>query len=60
LKVGKYPDGKATGQAVTLFASEDDAKAACQELNKKYIGNRYVDLSLISKNEYDNFNEVQG
>jgi len=52
VKIGVYPDGKATGQAVALFSDAENAKGAQSELNKKYIGSRYVDLILISNDDH--------
>lgn len=46
--IGKYPDGKATGQAVALFNDENTAASARNDLNRKYIGKRYVELIQIS------------
>jgi len=40
----KEPDGRATGEAYVSFASEFDANRAIRDLNKKYLGSRYVDL----------------
>ena len=42
VKIGTYPDGKASGLAVVKFEDEDKANSAQVDLNKKYIGSRYV------------------
>ena len=38
--------GRSTGIAYVSFPSPTDAKKAVRDLNNKYIGHRYVELSL--------------
>ena len=38
--------GRSTGIAYISFSSPTDAKKAVRDLNNKYIGHRYVELSL--------------
>lgn len=39
-------DGRPTGYAMVILKSDDDAAQAKKDLNKKCIGNRYVDLNM--------------
>jgi hypothetical protein len=48
IKIGKYPNGKLTGDAVVLFESGDDAKLALNERQKQSIGHRYIELFQIT------------
>ena len=38
--------GRSTGIAFISLASQTDARHAVKELNNKYIGHRYIELSL--------------
>ena len=38
--------GRPTGYALVFFENEDEAQRAKDQLNKKYLGSRYVDLSF--------------
>ena len=38
-------NGRPTGYALVFFENEDEASRAKDQLNKKYLGSRYVDLS---------------
>jgi RNA recognition motif-containing protein len=51
-------EGRKNGFGAILFEDDDQAAAAAKEMNKKYIStsNRYVDLSVISYEDYLNFN----
>ena len=49
-------DGRKNGFGTILFESASEATAAMNELQKKHIGERYVDLSVISYGDYLNFN----
>lgn len=53
VKIGTYPDGKATGMAAVMFEDADKARSAQNDLNKKYIGSRWVGLILISEQDYE-------
>ncbi|KAJ4460796.1 putative Epithelial splicing regulatory protein 2 [Paratrimastix pyriformis] len=39
------PDGRPSGEAFISFLSENDASRAMRDLNRKYLGERYVTLS---------------
>lgn len=54
--LGKNHEGKKNGFGAILFESEDKAAKAATEMNKQYLGSRYLDLSVISYDEYLNFN----
>lgn len=54
--LGKSLDGRPNGWGTCLFESEEDAQNACKELEKEYIGERYVNLTLKSYREYLRFN----
>ena len=54
--LGKGRDGRNNGFGSILMKTEDDAENAVKDLNKKYIGERYVDLSIISYSDYRGFN----
>jgi heterogeneous nuclear ribonucleoprotein F/H len=43
-------DGRATGEAYIGFSSADDAKRA-MELNRRSMGNRYIELFISNKEE---------
>lgn len=55
IKIGKYSNGKNTGEAVVAFVSADDANIAYNDKYKKYIGSRFIELFLITDQEYANF-----
>lgn len=38
--------GRPTGYALVFFENENEAQRAKDQLNKKYLGSRYVDLSF--------------
>ena len=38
-------NGRPTGYALVFLESEDEATRAKNDLNKKYLGSRYVDLN---------------
>lgn len=54
--LGVNPDGRKNGFGSILFHSEKDAEGAIQELNGEYLGERYVELSLINYGDYSRFN----
>jgi RNA recognition motif-containing protein len=49
-------EGRKNGFGAILFENGEEADKAVKEMNKQYIGQRYVDLSVISYDEYRNFN----
>lgn len=54
--LGKGHDGRKNGFGAILFESETEAKEAMQALQGKYVGSRFVELSVISYADYRNFN----
>lgn len=52
IKIGRYADGKTTGEAAVVFDSADDAQLAYNEKYKQYIGSRFIELFLISSKEH--------
>lgn len=54
--IGLGRDGRPNGFASILFESEADAENAMNARNGEYIGNRYVDLSIITYEDYSRFN----
>jgi len=54
--LGKGRDGRNNGFGSILMKTEEDVENAVKDLNKKYIGERYVDLSVISYSDYRGFN----
>lgn len=59
IKIGKYSNGKTTGQAVVSFQNAEDATMALQEKYKQYIGNRFIELFPLTFKEYESFTAVQ-
>ena len=54
--LGKGRDGRNNGFGSILMKTAEDVENAVKELNKKYIGERYVDLSIIAYTDYRSFN----
>lgn len=54
--LGLNHEGRKNGFGAMLFKSADVAEDACKGMQKQYIGSRYVDLNVISYDEYKNFN----
>jgi heterogeneous nuclear ribonucleoprotein F/H len=54
--LGKGRDGRNNGFGSILMKNPEDVEAAVKELNKQYIGERYVDLSIIAYADYRSFN----
>jgi RNA recognition motif-containing protein len=54
--LGKGRDGRNNGFGSILMKTAEDVDRAVAELNKKYIGERYVDLSVIAYTDYRSFN----
>ena len=55
IKIGQNEDGRATGQAVVLFESANDAETAMNELQGQNVGHRWIELIQIPYNDYSNF-----
>lgn len=53
-------DGRKNGFGSLLFESAEEASSAAEELDRKSIGSRYVELSVISYGDYLNFNGPPG
>lgn len=54
--LGLNQEGRKNGFGAILFETEDEASRAAKEMNQQYIGNRYVDLSVITYADYKGFN----
>lgn len=54
--LGTNPDGRKNGFGAILFEDEKEAKAAMNDLQGEHIGERYVELTLISYGDYSRFN----
>ena len=54
--LGLNNEGRKNGFGAILFENESEAAEAAKAMNKQYIENRYVDLSVISYDDYKNFN----
>jgi len=53
---GLGPDGRKNGFGSILFENEAEATQAMTALQRQHVGDRYVELSPISYNDYLNFN----
>lgn len=58
--LGAGPDGRKNGFGAVLLKSADEAAAVVRDLDKKYIGDRYLTLSTISHKDFVDFNTPQG
>jgi len=54
--LGLNSDGRNNGFGAILFNKQEDAEKAIDELNGEYVGDRYVDLSLVTYGDYSKFN----
>jgi len=54
--LGLNYEGRKNGFGAILFHTADEASKAAVQMQKQYIGSRYVDLSVISYDDYRNFN----
>ena len=54
--LGLNSEGRKNGFGAILFETEDEAKAASEQMNGKHVGSRYVDLSIITYGDYRRFN----
>ena len=55
IKIGRYANGKLTGDGSVPFDNSSDAKIAFNEKYKKNIGPRYIELFQITQLEHENF-----
>lgn len=55
--LGENDDGRRNGFGAVLFKNKEQAAQAAEEKNKQYVGPRYVDLQVLSYENYGNFNE---
>lgn len=46
LQMGLDASGKPSGEAWLSFISSDEAKRAVNDLNRRYLGTRYIELSV--------------
>ena len=56
VQLGLNREGRNNGFGAILFNKEEDAQHAVEDLNEKYIGNRWVELTLMSYGDYREFN----
>jgi len=54
--LGIGSDGRKNGFGAILFEDAEEAKAAAKEMHGHHIGDRYVELSLITYGDYSKFN----
>jgi len=55
IKIGVYPSGLKTGEAVVLFKTVEEAKRAVVEKQGDTIGHRWVELIQIKYSQYISF-----
>ena len=55
IKIGTNRNGERTGFAVVRFASGDDLTKAQKKYQCKNLGNRWIELFLIDKKSYEEF-----
>ena len=53
---GLNAEGRKNGSGAILFNSEEDASNVIDKLNGEYLGERYLDLTLITYGDYSKFN----
>ena len=56
VQLGVNYEGRKNGFGAILFDSQEEAERAAKEMDRKYVKDRYVDLSVISYGEYMSFN----
>lgn len=44
ITLGTSPDGRPSGEAWVAFASPEEATRAIRQMNREYMGNRFVEL----------------
>lgn len=54
---GERYNGQPNGFMTLLCNDIETARRAANEINKKYVGNRYVDTQLITYGDYHRFNK---
>ena len=54
--LGQDPNGKKNGFGAILFETRENAEKAAKDLNREYIGTRFVELSVIKYGDYSKFN----
>jgi RNA recognition motif-containing protein len=54
--LGLNREGRKNGFGAILFDNEEEANKAALDLNKAYIRDRFVELSVVSYDDYVNFN----
>ena len=52
IKIGTNISGQRTGEAVVLFATEEDAKRASLEKQGDNIAHRWIELYIIKASQY--------
>ena len=57
IKIGYGADGRKNGEATVLFQNQQEATKAHAEKDGEYIGARYVDLHLITYDQYNSFDK---
>ena len=55
VKIGMNPAGKKTGEAVILFQNPEEAKRAFREKQGHNMGHRWIELFLLTYEEYERF-----
>jgi len=58
--LGVGADGRKNGFGSILFEDQETAVQAAKELDGNYIGERYVEISVISYGDYLRFNGPSG
>ncbi|GMI00381.1 hypothetical protein TrLO_g8454 [Triparma laevis f. longispina] len=51
--MGFRPDGRLTGEAFVIFNTPEESHAAMVGLNRHILGNRYIELFVSNKEEYE-------
>lgn len=59
IKIGMNPDGRKTGEGSVLFKTEEDARRAFKEKQGQNIGHRYVELYIMSAQDFNDFEKNQ-
>lgn len=55
--LGQGEDGRNNGLGAIVFETAEEAEKAVTEMQKQYIGSRYVNLRTLDYNSYKTFNE---
>ena len=59
LQWGLGSDGRKNGWGAILLESEDEASRAAENLNKQYIGSRWIGTSVMTYADWKKFNAAQ-